>query len=209
MVDTPTARPMRFGHGQSARTCARVATCRRVWGPPRPAAARQRMGIGIGGRGRHVCGCGRPARGRCPLDAPMGHAVTPRGAGRPRLRPPGVDWTPSRAVRRRLTCLTRQSSPEAAAVPAVDVDLSAHIQWCNISKTHAQIFTFPAAKTEFPFPPAAPAKASAAASTALCPISEDARRPRLHHHHRRCSLASLCTLQPARTESASAFNGSP
>lgn len=123
-----------------------------------------------------------------------GHATRRWAAPAPSTRR-GLDAELSRAVRRRLTCLTRPVVPRPeAAVPAVDVDLSAHIQWCNISKTHAQIFTFPAAKTEFPFPPAAPAKASAAASTALCPISEDARRPRLHHHHRRCcSLASLCS----------------
>jgi len=113
--------------GERARM--RDASCRRPWSPRRVATLpcgppprgwdgnRDRRHAGTGG---HVCGH---------ADAATSHAA-PGGAV-----PAGVDWalgtggslgrTPSRAVRRRLTCLTRHLSPKAAgpdvdAAPGVD-----------------------------------------------------------------------------------------
>ena len=116
----PACPLVRRAHGHSSnrtskavrreRARAHASSGSRHAGASGAPAARQRMGIGRDRRpwpvGGHVCG--RP-RAR---SVSSGRSHESRGAGRPRLRPPGVDWAPARAVpcravRRRLTCLTR------------------------------------------------------------------------------------------------------
>lgn len=86
--------------------------------PAPPAAARQRMGIGIGiGDRGHVCGRPRARSVSSGRSHAMSHAAL--GAPVPSTRR-GLGAGPSRAVRRRLTCLTRHLFVPESGGPDVD-----------------------------------------------------------------------------------------